>query len=95
MLIAHLGVFRSIDRFFDVSTKGVAVWTPFVAASTNCDGRGCGSSRSDHDHRYSCILQIALLNRSSHIENRVASSEVRIIAMAPPSRAPYLRNANG
>jgi len=30
-LIANLGAFRSIDRSFDVSKKGVIVWTPFVA----------------------------------------------------------------
>jgi len=30
-LVASLGLFRSIDRFFDVSAKGVLVWTPFVA----------------------------------------------------------------
>ena len=29
--MVNLGVFRSIDRFFDVSSKGVAVWTPFIA----------------------------------------------------------------
>ena len=30
-MVASLGVFRSIDRFFDVSKKDVLVWTPFVA----------------------------------------------------------------
>jgi hypothetical protein len=30
-MVASLGVFRSIDRFFDLSKKGVLVWTPFVA----------------------------------------------------------------
>ena len=30
-MVASLGVFRSIDRFFDLSKKNVLVWTPFVA----------------------------------------------------------------
>ncbi len=30
-MVANLGVFRSIDRFFDVSKNGVVVWTPFTA----------------------------------------------------------------